>query len=146
MLKQLLIFIILTSACIVYPAKAGHTQGAGTPEQLVHDFYVWYFKVYDAIGLPARNGEMYKYVAKETVDYAKTYDEEIDYFTQSGGFHSPWKNLQIIVGNPIAMENKTFVVPVTFDFSWGNWHIVVFVKEENNALYIVKVTDIFPYS
>ena len=134
-------------ASIILLASLSQSHGRSTnPQQLVHDFYTWYFKIYNELGIYARSGEIYNYVDRKLVDYVDMHDDKIDYFTQMGYRHAPWTNVKTIVGNPIALKNKTFALPVTFKFNWGKWHVVVFVEEENNALYIVRVMDIFPYS
>lgn len=144
-LKKLISMVLFVSIILLAPLSQSHGRSTN-PQQFVRDFYAWYLKVPQQFSIHRRSDEIYKYVTKETVEYAKINADELDYFTQMGYYHAAWENVQVIVGNHISMELKTFAVPVTFEFGWGKWHVVVFVKEENNALYIVNVTDIFPYS
>lgn len=121
-----------------------------TPEQLVRDFYAWYFEADTATEVADHNDDIYKYVDKETVAYARrTIPDGLGYFLKLGT-DIDWKRMTMIVGERIMMANDRYVIPVTFKGSLEDHMediiLVVYVKRENNVLLIYKVSDIYPYS
>jgi len=121
-----------------------------TPEQLVRDFYAWYFKADTQTEVALFNDEIYKYVAKETVDYARrTILDDVTYFTKFG-IDIAWEKMPMILGQKITMADDRYVIPVAFKWpseSRREDHLlVVYVKKENDTFLIYKVSDIYPYS
>ena len=121
-----------------------------TPEQLVRDFYAWYFKADAATEAAIENDEIYMYVSKETVGYARSpYTDGVDYFTKLGT-DIDWKNTTLALGKRISMADDTYVIPVTFkgrlEDHMEDMLLIVYVKKENGSLYIYKVSNRYPYS
>ena len=142
------IFLLFVTSAL--PARQGHCK-TQTPEQLVRNFYAWYFEA-DKGSVAAENkDEIYKYVAWRTVKYIKENPPaNISYFAKANTFGSMgWENPTIIVGESIPMGGDVFVAPVTFKLNYESYRknisVVVFVKNENKHLYITKVVDIYPY-
>ena len=116
----------------------------------MRDFYAWYFKAEAQREVPTENDAIYKYVAKETIDYVKnTFFDVVDYFTKFG-IYTPGEKMPMILGPKIAMADDRYVIPVTFKWPSkdreDDIHLVVYVKKENGAFLIYKVSDIYPYS
>ena len=146
MLKQFLIFMMLIGAGIAYSAKDSYAQGTGTPEQLVHDFYVWYGKSYEAMPLPEMNDEIYKYVSVYTVnrcriDYLK-FCKDSDYFMKGNGIEAE-DFVNMIIGKAVPVGDGVMVVPVTLTARGLERlpHFIVFVRKEEGKWRVIKVEN-----
>jgi hypothetical protein len=120
-----------------------------TPEQLVRDFYAWYFKTDTQTEVALFNDEIYKYVAKETVDYARRMFGGIPNYFLKFGTDIAWKKMPMTLGQKTAMADDRYVIPVTFKWPPEDREddilLVVYVKKENGIFLIYKVSDIYPY-
>ncbi|MCL1939941.1 MAG: hypothetical protein FWG04_04705 [Desulfovibrionaceae bacterium] len=123
-----------------------------TPEQLVRDFYAWFFKTDTETEVALFNDKIYTYVAKETVDYARRMigvGDGLAYFTKFG-VDIAWEKMPMTLGRQIAMADDRYVIPVSFKWPSedreDDIHLVVYVKKENGKSLIYKVSDIYPYS
>lgn len=121
-----------------------------TPKQLVRDFYAWYFKADTSTEVAENNNEIFNYVDKETVAYARrTIPDGLNYFTKFGT-DIDWEKMEMTLGEQIAMANDRYVIPVAFRGTpkdrMEDILLVVYVKMENGAFIIYKVSDIYPYS
>ena len=147
------IFLLFVTSAL--PARQGHCE-TQTPEQLVRDFYVWYFKADEGPVAAVDKNEIYKYVAPETVEaIRKRYPPaNVSYFARANTFNAIWTNPKVIVAESIPMAEDVFVIPVTFELNYkfrdkiwrDTYHVIVFVKKEHDAFCIIKVDDIYPYS
>ena len=146
MLKQVLIFIILTAICIVFPAKVGHAQGTGTPEQLVHDFYVWYAKSYETMTVAEMDDEIYNYVYSCTVNKLriehKMSSTDSNYFIK-GNDHWPQLFTYISVGKAVKINDDVSIVPLGFGETKSESApcLAVFTQKEDGVWRIIKVED-----
>ena len=111
-----------------------------TPEQFVHDFYEWYFKADQGEDSPGHSDEIYNFVSKKTVGYAREEHTGVYYFTRVAG---QLGDEHAVVGKAIPVNKDIFIVPVTFEKS--KERIVVILRKENGRLYITKVMDIYPH-
>ena len=146
------LFILVTPTV---PARQGYCE-TQTPEQLVRDFYAWYFEADKGPVAAENKDEIYKYVAPETVEaIRKRYPPaNVSYFARANTFNAIWTNPKVIVAESISMAEDVFVIPVTFELNYkfrdkiwrDTYHVIVFVKKEHDAFYIIKVDDIYPYS
>lgn len=146
MLKQILIFIILTAICIVFPAKVGHAQGAGTPEQLVYDFYVWYGENYDNRPVAEMNDEIYNYVYACTVnrcrlDFLKACTDS-NYFVKGNAVEKE-NFTTIIIGKAVPVGDGVMIVPATLRIPWYEKlpNVIAFVRKEEGKWRIIKVEN-----
>ena len=142
----LLLFIALA-----LPLRQGYCEEQ-TPEQLVRDFYVWYFKMDEGAKRPEKSDEIYKYVAEKAVKYIRHLPPGgVSYFAKANTYGSVgWVHPKIVVGESVPMAGDMYIVPVTFELRYEDYHedyhVVVFVMKEKGIFHIIKVTDIYPYS
>ena len=142
--------ILLLLLAFTLPARQGACE-AQTPEQLVRDFYAWYFKADEGPVAAENKDEIYNYVTEKAVKYIKRRPlPTVSYFAKANTFNAIWTNPEIIVGKAISMAGDMFVVPVTFKLRWEDYredyHVVVYVLKESGIFRIVKVSDIYSYS
>jgi len=145
--KFFLCIVFLFALTWLWPALPGHCA-AKTPEEFVGDFYAWYLQAGTGDANALDDDEIFKYVARETMEYIRTSNAvEVDYFLQVGMMVSPWDEAQVIAQTAIPMANGFMVVPVTFKFRSDDWnrHVIVFVKQDGDSWSIFKVANIFPY-
>ena len=144
------LFILVTPTV---PARQGYCE-TQTPEQLVRNFYAWYFEADKGPVAAENKDEIYKYVARETVKYIKELPPpSVSYFAKANTCNAIWNNPTVVVGKAIPMAGNTFVLPVTFNLNFEfrgelcheTYYVVVFVEKENKNFYITKVVDIYPY-
>ncbi len=137
------LFFLLFQAQLAFSAEQ-------TPEQLVRDFYAWYFKADTATEVAENNDAIYTYVDKETVAYARrTFSDGLSYFVKFGT-DIDWGRMTMILGEQIAMADDAYIIPATFrappQDCMEDILIIVYVKKQNGAFFIYKVSDIYPYS
>ncbi len=149
-MEKILTAAIFLLLAIAFHARQGHCE-AQTPEQLVRDFYAWYFEADKGPVAAEDKPEIYKYVAAKAVKYIKYFPpENVSYFVKANTFNAIWEKPKIIVGKSVLMAGDMYIIPVTFKLRDENYHedyhVVVFAMKENGSFYIIKVTDIYPYS
>ena len=144
--------VILLLLALTFPARQGYCE-AQTPEQLVRDFYAWYFEGKEWPLDAWKKDEIYKYVSKETVKSILNRNSSLDisYFAKANTYGSAgWGNPKVVVDKAVPMLDDVFIVPVTFKLSYEDYrkdyYVVVYVGKEDGLLRIIKVSDIYPYS
>ena len=135
-------FFLVTLILCCFP-KSGFCAYQ-TPEDLVRDFYTWYIELSTASrNIPVYDKKIYDYVYPCTVNRCRKDHEKVardsDYFTKSQDI---WKELldELVVYQAISINDSVSIVPVSINPKM-NWNIIVFVKKEDDALYIIKVED-----
>ena len=149
MKKYFLSAALILFTPFAFPIQYGYCKSQ-TPEELVRDFYIWYFKTYNENLDPENSPELYKYVAAETAEYIqKNPPQDIFYFTKATMAGSVWRTAKAAVAKSVPLGSDIFIVPVTIkirdkDYQ-EDFYVVAFVKKENKNFYITKVVDIYPY-
>jgi len=140
------IAIILT----LFITLSGHNSygNSNTPEKFVKDFYTWYIKELTSTGTqnPLLDDAIYKYIDKCIVRKLRINLErnsvDIDYFTFSQDYFDTWIKTFKTYGT-MKINESTFVVPVSLYGDIENSPVLlVFLKEENRTLHIIKVRKI----
>ena len=119
-----------------------------TPEQLVRDFYKWFFEN-DKEGKIAENNDgILNFISKDTIENVrKEKCSDIDYFRKVGSESYKWTSVHTAIGSAVLVARDIFIVPVDFVFKDGEEHIsvVVVLQKENGKLLITKIMDQHPY-
>jgi hypothetical protein len=114
-------------------------------EQIVRNFYKWYFANDGEGKIPEHNDEIYNFVSKITVDSVRKQlcNNNINYFTKLGIYGY---NKRIDVGRAIPVGKELFVVPVIF-VRTNNEHVgaIVVLQKESGEFYITKIIDCYPF-
>ena len=143
MKKKFLHGVIFLLALMCLPVH-GYSAG-GTPEQIVRDFYGWYFKT-DSGPTPAEyNDGIYAYVAEQTVHNVRACQDGVYYFTKMGSYSAEWNDVKVLAGDAVTINEGIFIVPVTFILKSGSRTVISVVRKENGKLRITKVIDPCPY-
>ncbi len=127
---------------------------AETPEQFLKNFYVWYITTDKGANQALKDEDIYRYVARETVEKIKNrpseygYDKS-DYFLKMVDPPLSMSGVNIAVGKVTNMGTDTFVAPVaitvTFDGKHlGTEHVVVIFEKIGSDFIILKCMDIYP--
>jgi len=144
MIRNSICTIIFLSLVLLHPHNGYCAKQ--TPEQFVSEFYQWYFKANSGKELADRNDEIYKYVAKQTVDdiRRKVDNTDIYYFTKVNSYSWNWKNVRSIIHPARAIGNKLYVTHVTFDTGYNKNDVIVSLTKEDGKFYIRSVEDVYP--
>lgn len=136
-------FIISICLALLLSGLPAHARGQA-PEALVREFYLWYGSYHlTERPSPVHSETMYDYVYPCTVKKHRIDRErgvfDYDYFLGGQDF---WQELldSLQVYDHIKVNDDTSIVPIGFGTEPTK---LVFVKEENDRLYIIKVEDIF---
>jgi hypothetical protein len=111
-----------------------------TPEELVRQFYAWYFMA-DAGNVPAVNNKaIFTYVAPQTVKKARE-TSRIYYFTRVGSYSSEWIEVKVAVGKAVTVTETLAIVPVSFCLPSENRTVAVVVGGAAGKRRITQVLD-----
>ncbi len=141
MRKKLLSCIaVLFVVALLAPAQQAHCA-AKTPEQFAGEFYTWLLQASADGNYPWDDDGMMQYVRKARVEAVRKGDRKPMDFLQVGMDYA-WSSPVAHKGIPMA--NGMTVVPVSMKMAGKDWRVVVFVQQENEAMFIDYVTNIFP--
>lgn len=126
-----------------------HAQTSQTPEQRVTAFYSWFVKNDTDQTYPLNLGDIYHYVAKDTVDRLKSEyahggaPHGVDYFLKVQDYdRGDW--LAHIAARPAIMLGDVAVVAVTFGSRLES-SVLVFLRKQDGVWKIIKVDDTQAY-
>lgn len=144
MMQNIMVRIVLACVLCGCSARAGYCAEQ-TPEQLVRDFYAWYFVADRGEDMAEKNDEIYKYVAKALVTDVRTDTSGIYYFTKVGSYGSLWTGVVADVKNAVGIGGGVFMVPVEFVLGQERRNVIALVKSYDGELKIFKVMDVYPF-
>lgn len=136
--------IALLVSMLIFHAVDGYCTEK-TPEQLVHDFYQWYFAENSGSDMAERRDEIHKYVARMLVDDVRKDTSGIYYFTKVGSYGAWWDGAATEVKKAVEIGGGVFMVPVEFVLERERRNVVALVKRYGGALKIFKVMDVYPF-
>lgn len=124
-------------------------QSTQAPEQRVTAFYTWFVKNDTDQTFPLNLADIYRYVAKNTVDRLKSEyayggaPQGVDYFLKVQDYdRSDW--LAHIAARPAIMLGDVAVVAVTFGAKRDS-SVLVFLRRQDGVWKIIKVDDTQAY-
>ena len=140
-LLSLFVFLVCGLFTIIQPAYCKDQ----TPEELVRNFYTWYFGELSKFGnLPELDNNVYKYiypclVNKLRIEY-KTGSRDFNYFTYGNDYWPELSNY-ITTGAAVKINDEVSIVPLGFGETKERSvpNLIVFVQREKDTLYITKV-------
>jgi len=144
-MKKYIIIMISLATLLCYWQYGYCSEQA--PEQVVHDFYKWYFENDKGDNIAIDNDEILKFVSKGTIENVrKEKCSDIDYFRKVGSESYSWVTVRTTTGRAVLVARDIFIVPVTFVFKDDDpISIVVVLQKENGKLLITKIMDQHPY-
>lgn len=146
----LLVGVLLVVSCGLFQARVMAQAQEATPEAAVKTFYTWFIKR-DAEdhGYPLMDKEIYRYVAKGTVDVLRSdykknkFAERAEYFTDVQDYDEKDWLAHIAVRSAIMLDDVA-VVPVTFG-SADKKTVIAFLRKVDGGWKITKVDDTRDY-
>jgi hypothetical protein len=145
MMNKYILCVIILLIALLYRVSDGYC-GDETPEQLVRNFYRWYFKTDSGTALAENNDEIYSYFAEQTINNIRADKQpKLYYFTRVGSYSLEWKYMEALVGAATQVAEDLFVIPVSFQPISGKITIIVVVCNIEGRLRITKIIDPCPY-
>lgn len=136
---------LLVMAAILLPMPALAAGKTDDPVAQTRAFYAWFIAHDTDAGYPLASPDIYRYVAKETVDRLREdYRRSgppggVDYFLKVQDYDTrDW--LAHIATQPAAMLGAVAVVPVTLG-STDKVGVLVFLQRSDGSWKIIKVDD-----
>ena len=142
-MRRIMICIALACALCGYGAVDSYCAER-SPEQVVRDFYAWYFVMNRGQGMAEKNDAIYKYVAKPRVTDVRADTSGIYYFTKVGSYGALWDGVVVNVKDAVGIGGGVSMIPVEFVLGENMRNVVVLVKNYNGELKIFKVMDVYP--
>lgn len=115
-----------------------------SPEQVVRDFYAWYFVAGCGEDMAEKNDAIYKYVAKPLVTDVRADTSGIYYFTKVGSYGAWWDGVVVTVKDAVGIGGGVSMIPVEFVLGQERRNVIVLVKSYDGELKIFKVMDVYP--
>lgn len=146
----LLVGALLVVCCGLFQPQIMAQGQDATPENAAKAFYTWFIKR-DAEdhGYPLMDKEIYRYVAKGTVDVLRSdykknkFAERAEYFTDVQDYdEKDW--LGHIAVHPAVLLDDVALVPVTFG-STDKKTVIAFLRKIDGSWKITKVDDVRDY-
>ncbi|MDR3044687.1 MAG: hypothetical protein LBU75_10595 [Desulfovibrio sp.] len=116
-----------------------------SPEQVVHDFYAWYFVADRGEDMAEKNDAIYKYVAKPLITDVRADTSGIYYFTKVGSYGAWWVDVVVDVKDAVSIGGGVSMIPVEFVLGQERRSVIVLVKSYDGELKIFKVMDVYPF-
>jgi len=150
MKKFLLLFVAaLALVAGAFLPQSSMAESSKDAEAAAKSFYVWFFKNEGKSDYQLNDNEIYKYVAKGTVDRlrkelgAEEAVRDMEYFTKAQDYDETDWAKHIVTARAIMLSGVA-VVPVTFG-SEQKHSVLVFLRKIDKAWMIVKVVDTLDY-
>jgi hypothetical protein len=135
---------MLSEPAAVLSAKQGFTRPP-TPEEFIRAFYAWYFEAEKNGGVALNNDAIFKYVAKDAVEFAR-YTKDFEYFTKmADSYYLPVQNVRIKNVQYISGDTSIAHVVFTVCQDIDDTHVVIFIKKYSDSYLILRVVDMYPY-
>jgi hypothetical protein len=142
------ILLVLALSAIFQQISFAQTVNA-TPESTVRAFYAWFIRHDTDHSYPLNEGDIYKYVAKDTVnrlrsDYAHGGPPDgVDYFLKVQDYdEGDWLAHTLV--RPSILLGDVAVVSVTFG-STDKVNILVFLRKQDGDWKVTKIDDTRDY-
>jgi hypothetical protein len=143
MLRRIGTRIALALLCSLWFAQVSAAEQ--NAEQFVKEFYAWYFKSDTDKSVPEQSPDIYRYVAKGTVDRLRddlkrgALPRDEGYFTKVQDYSAAEWGASIAVHQATALS-EVVLVPVTFGTK-NKIDVILFLKKVDGQWKIVKADD-----
>lgn len=142
-MRRIMICVALACALCGYGAVDSYCAEQSS-EQVVRDFYAWYFVMNRGQDMAEKNDAIYKYVAKPLVADVRADTSGIYYFTKVGSYGARWVDVVVDVKDAVGIGGGVSMKPVEFVLGQERRNVIVLVKIYDGELKIFKVMDVYP--
>ncbi|WP_321887628.1 DUF3828 domain-containing protein [Paraburkholderia bannensis] len=145
-LRALWLMLLVLST---FTAPGAFAKNDAGPEATVKSFYSWYIAKQKGNGNPLVNNEIYRWVAKDTVNglrEAWRHDRlpgDVDYFLKVQDFDDQDWARNIALMRAVTVDDVD-LVPVSFG-SREKSNVIVFLRKQGGVWKIIKVDDLLGY-
>ncbi|KAA9002785.1 DUF3828 domain-containing protein [Affinibrenneria salicis] len=143
---KFLLPVLFTLLSAPLPAQAN----AQMPEEFVRQFYAWYIAADNADQPAEMDNDIYRYVAKATVDRVRAdlkrggLPDGVSYFTKVQDYHPVGWKANTVIHPATSLNDGVTLVAESFG-QQEKTDIVLFLKQEQGHWLIMKADDVLPW-